>query len=369
MRRTLRAFCSSTTGDIVSGDTARGVRSALSSRVVLRDIVGTPTSGSGSLHRVLAGDVLGLMDICAARTAMLHCTGKMTFGSGMTHSVCTVGVENTTFSAPLLHGDMVEVVGTPVYCGSSSAAIHVSVRRAPYNTMRTWQVASAYFTMVAIDKALKAAKIVPAVSVPPELQKMHQEYAWIRDGQQAVRKRVASYREQELSPQDLDDDVNRGKPQHVAIASTTSRANRLFMSRHLNLNNTIFGGELLRWMELHATHCARMFTRNAHVFSLGMHSVRFDSPVLATDWVSLDANVIYVRNTTLEVDVCLNVERSEGTTLTNRASFVVVNTDEIGQKRLIDTGLDLQVASKVDLTDYAIAKMRYEESSRRLRHE
>ncbi len=363
MRRSALHFCNAASPSIVSGDITKGVRTALSSRVVLRDIIGSCSAGSH--QRVVAGEVLGLMDICAARTAMLHCTGKMTFGGSMTHSVCTVGVENATFSAPMLHGDMVEVVGTPVSCGTSSTGIHVAVRRAPYNKRGACEVASAFFTMVAIDRTLKAAKIVPAVEVPVEMHDLHKEYTWIRSGQKAVRDRCAALRSQEsLSPVELDDPVNRDKPQHVSIASTTSMANRLFMSRHLNLNNTIFGGELLRWMEMHAAHCGRMFTKNLHVYSLGMHSVSFDNPVLATDWVSLDANVIYVRNTTLEVDVCLTVDRAEGTTLTNRASFVLVNTDELGRISQVDTGLDLSVASRTELTDYAIARMRHEESAK-----
>ena len=53
----------------------------------------------------------------------------------------------------------------------------------------------------------------------------------------------------------METDVNKGKAVRVHMKDTMTKANRMFFPGHLNINNTIFGGELLRWMEMHAVHC------------------------------------------------------------------------------------------------------------------
>lgn len=90
-----------------------------------------------------------------------------------------------------------------------------------------------------------------------------------------------------ITPESIDCPINQSKATRVSIGSTRTIANRIFFSTYLNNNNTVFGGELMRWMERHAVYCARVFTNNKHVYTLGMHSVTFNEPLLATDWVSL----------------------------------------------------------------------------------
>jgi acyl-CoA hydrolase len=140
-------------------------------------------------------------------------------------------------------------------------------------------------------------------------------------------------------------------------------ANRIFFNSCTNNNNTIFGGELMSWMEQHAVHCGRMFTGNRNVYTIGMHSVAFPEPVFSTDWVTLEATVIYVRNTTMEVDVVLRAERQVGgAIMTNRASFVLINNDDIGQKSGIPLGLELNGATQDELQQFAEARQRYQRS-------
>lgn len=357
-----------------SSSSSRGVvRLSSQTTISCTDFVGSHSAGFG--QRIAGGELLGLMDITAARTAMYHVTGMKTKwqkkksedasdddASGI--SVATVGTDNTAFYGPLLHGDVATVTGTVIHAGSSSVGVHIQAHRVPHNTVRQPLVAEAFFSMVAIDRNLRAAKVVPGVQLDTPLSmEKHAEYNEIRAAQ---RDNVEYFKRLEmgspLRPEDIDDDINAKKASHVSIISTETNANRLFFSGHLNLNNTIFGGEILRWMEAHATFCGKRFTRNRHVYSIGMHSVSFNNPIYITDWVSLRTRVALVRNSTLEVDVKLTVEREGSPVMTNRASFVLINMDETGVKSEISTGLSLDDADQRVMRHIAMAKYRYEKS-------
>jgi acyl-coenzyme A thioesterase PaaI-like protein len=58
---------------------------------------------------------------------------------------------------------------------------------------------------------------------------------------------------------------------------------RIFFPKNLNYHNTVFGGDILLWMDRVATQCARQFTRNRHVFTKHMQRVFFKQPILITD--------------------------------------------------------------------------------------
>ena len=346
---------------ITLGDPSNGVRSATDSVCKISDIIGS--AHNTTYQRLPAGELLGLMDICAARTAMMHVTGFKLAPNGQ-HSVATVAADNTSFKLPILSGDTVVVRGTPIHVGKSSIGVFVEVSRTQFPSRVETLCSSSFFTMVAIDKSLKKANVVPALKVEGEkLEFLNQAYSSaLKRG-----KAIVSLREELKQPAqleslraaELETPINASKRFKVPFEDTRIEANRLFFPGHLNFNNTIFGGELMRWMEMHAAHCGRMFVGHRNIVSIGMHSVFFDNPVYLTDWVTLEAHVAYVHNTTMEVDVKIVIEREGVFVTTNRASFILISLDEIGQRRAIETGLDLAKADQKWLRRYSEAKTRY----------
>lgn len=342
------------------GDTSHGTIEPI--HVTWTDIVG---SDAGVVSRISAGALLSMADLCAAQVAH-RAAAEARQRDGKSYQCCTVGVTNTLFSGPILSGDAVSIDGRIVHCGSSSLGVYLQFFRQSYTTRARRLAGESFFTMVMITPDLQPAKIVPAVRLRDRWDvMMHQRYLRIHELQRASAKAALVRRgaTTPLSAEDVDCPVNQGKLVHVPIHHTTTRARRIFFSSFLNFNNTVFGGELMAWMEKHAVHCGRMFTGHHHVFTIGMHSVSFDQPLFANDWVTLEANVIYVRNSTMEIDVKLRVER-DGThaVMTNRASFILINQDETGQKVDIAHGIDLRSATQEELHLFLDAKERYRAS-------
>nr|CAJ2477054.1 unnamed protein product [Leishmania braziliensis] len=325
-------------------------------RVSWTDIAGSDTIPGA---RLAAGRVLGMLDLCAARTSQK----ALDHQTCLTHErylTCTVGVTNTMFSSPILHGDAVRLDGRLVHCGSSSMGIYIRFYRQSPSTRTETPAGESFFTMVAITPDLKAAKVVPAVELTDPFDiELHDRYTKILQIQAENAKNTAERLKRILTTEEAQCSINEQKPVHVRINSTKVEANRIFFTSCMNNNNTVFGGELMAWMEQHAVHCGRMFTGNRHVFTIGMHSVAFPEPVFATDWVTLEATVIYVRNTTMEVDVVLKAERKDtSTVITNRASFLLINNDDIGRKCSIPIGLVLNGATQEELQHFMEARVR-----------
>ncbi|KAG5474121.1 hypothetical protein CUR178_04232 [Leishmania enriettii] len=321
------------------------------------DIAGLDTTPGA---RLAAGRVLAMLDLCAARASQ-KAVDHQTCLTHERYLTCTVGITNTMFSSPILHGDAVRLDGRLVHCGSSSMGIYIRFYRQSPSTRTETPAGESFFTMVAITPDLKAAKVVPATELTDPLDiELHDRYVKIREIQKEIDKSRAERLKRTLTTEEVQCPINKQKLTYARINSTKVEANRIFFTSCMNNNNTVFGGELMAWMEQHAVHCGRMFTGNRYVFTIGMHSVAFPEPVFATDWVTLEATVIYVRNTTMEVDVVLRAERKDvSTVITNRASFVLINNDDIGQKCAIPLGLELNGATQEELQQFMEARTRY----------
>ncbi|RNF03832.1 ATP-binding protein Cassette (ABC) superfamily [Trypanosoma rangeli] len=214
--------------------------------------------------------------------------------------------------------------------------------------------------MVAIDANLNALKVVPAVEITAEDDiALYHQYVHLRQKTKEDEEETRALATKSVTAGSVQCSINEAKPTHVAFSATRTQANRIFLLYHLNNNRTIFGGELMRWMEKHAVHCASMFTGNRNVYTVGMYTVEFRQPVFGTDWVQLEADIVYVHNTTMEVGVKLTVEREGRVVITNQASFVIYNSNEIGQKITVPKGLELSGASEEELLRFAQAKERY----------
>lgn len=343
-------------GSLRIGDPANGEIPPV--HVSWNDIVGSDGAAPGT--RMGAGRVLSMLDACAARASQIA-ADHAAAATKQRFLCCTVGVTNTLFSSPVLHGDTVRLDGRVVHCGSSSIAVYIRMFRGSYSSRKEIAAGESFFTMVTITPDLKAAHIVPSINLTDPLDiEMHHRYLQIRKITKEYTTRMNERQNNKLTHEEVNCPINIEKPMHIHMSDTKIEAHRIFFSSYLNNNNTVFGGELMKWMESHAVHCGRSFTKNHHVYCIGMHSVAFPEPVFATDWVKLEAKVIYVRNTTMEVDVTLRAERATGGVVTNRASFVLNNSNDIGVSTDIPVGIVLDKdTSQEDLKDFMDAKARY----------
>lgn len=395
---------------VVIGATKLGTKSADDSFCRMSDIAsasstgGGATGGVGGGGRISAGDILGMMDLCACNVARHHITGKYRFASnaiasGQPVSVATVAVDHTPFTAPVMSGDTIVCEGRMVHAGNTSMGVALEVFRAQFPTRRRTKVCHSFFSLVAIDNSLAKAPVVPALALTTPrdvaLNKVYKKELALgklqpRERLEAVAREAAenavsrpqssassssssvlstvdaptpyssaAYPNAFDAAADLECAPNKTKRFKVPFEETRVEANRVFFPQFLNVNKTIFGGELMRWMEAQAVQCGRMFTANKDVRTLGMYNVVFNDAVHVQDWVSLNAHVVYVHRTTLEVEVEIEVERAEKV-VTNKASFVLASFDDAGLQMEVGTGLELAGAGERWRSRYADARARYE---------
>ncbi len=159
---------------------------------------------------------------------------------------------------------------------------------------------------------------------------------------------------------EVDESFNRDKKEFLAPAETEITVMRQFMPRNLNQAGTIFGGDVLQWMDRVATYTARHFTRNRHMVTIAMNRIFFKQPIYPTDLVELTARVVYVRHFTLEVAIDVKLQRATGEELPSHSGyFTVLNYDEAGFKRPILTGLQLSDDDQAGLRHFQQGKDRY----------
>ncbi|KEG13814.1 ATP-binding protein Cassette (ABC) superfamily [Trypanosoma grayi] len=349
---------------VVGGNAAGVVRDGEAVKMTLSDFVGG--FDDGRRCRASAGSVLSFLDRCGGCTAVSfivgYKAGERTFLSAMSGlTVSTIAFNAFMFRRPVYTGDLLVVEGRVVHVGSSSLGVHLDVARQGYDCTTPLNVGECYLTMVCVslERLGKPVKgILPALQLTSPVDKeRNQTYCMLRDIQKAsvVRSLNGGDELTEL----IEEDVNNNKAIKVPISDTTTHGNRTYTVGDLNNNSSIFGGRILCLMEEHARHCGRVFTGCPHVHTIGMHDMIFDRPLYPSDFTTLEAKVVYVRNTTMEVDVDMRVERDGEFVTSNRASFVLICMDEAGNKILIPKGLDLLKSSPNDTELYAKARRRY----------
>jgi acyl-CoA thioesterase 11/acyl-coenzyme A thioesterase 9 len=163
-----------------------------------------------------------------------------------------------------------------------------------------------------------------------------------------------------LRAAEVEEPFNREKREWLTPAETEIELRRQFLPRNLNQRGTIFGGDVLLWMDRIATYTARHFTGNRNMITLAMNRIFFKHPIASLDWVTMTARVVYVRRYTLEVEIAVSLQHLDGSrTASHSGSFTVLSYDEAGFKRPITTGLKLDDADQQGLRAYEKAKARH----------
>ena len=146
----------------------------------------------------------------------------------------------------------------------------------------------------------------------------------------------------------------------MTMQESTIRLCKNFLPRNLNGIGTIFGGDLLEWMEKAAVLCASNFTRNPNVVTIAMDRVFFKTPISVDHVLELSARVVYCRKHTLQVETLVNaylpewVGSAEGEqgeqhgsgssprAFSHKGYFTIISLTEYGHKRPIGVALDLR---------------------------
>jgi acyl-CoA hydrolase len=144
----------------------------------------------------------------------------------------------------------------------------------------------------------------------------------------------------------------------LGMKATTLKLRRMFMPHHLNPGGTVFGGDVLEWMETGALATAVNFTCNEHMTTISLDRLNFVKPIYAGDFVELTAQVVYVTTHTVHVDTVVHIANSSGKVHTHTGHFVVLNLDAIGTKRPVTAGLKCE--SDEECLVYEKAKRRHQ---------
>ena len=330
-------------------DGQRETRAPGESRTRLAEIIGEESLAG---QRMQAGAILDLMDIAAGRSAALHARSP----------VVTLSFDRVDLVHPLYHMDLVELDAMVVQVGRSSMTVCVDVSRQERETRAFHPIQRCFVTMVAIDGERRANRNIPAVRADtPEEADLHAQAMahkqrtqdW-QAAQEAAR--AAPPREHAA----VEDPRNREKSHLLPPGQTRVHVRRVFMPRHLNVLGTIFGGDILLWMDRVATYTARLFTGNQNMVTLAMNRIFFGQPIFATDLVEMTAQVTYVRRVTLEVEIEVRLHKPDGSVLPSHSGyFTVLNTDADWNKSPIPLGLDLAAAAPEDLMRYHLARERH----------
>jgi acyl-CoA hydrolase len=309
--------------------------------------------GEEALHgrRMQAGAILDLMDVTAGRVASTHCSAP----------VVTLAFDRVDLAQPILHGDLIRLEGRLAWVGRSSMMIEVEVFRQDILIRDSIPVQRSFVTMVAVDPERRPKRDIPGLLLDTADSRAANARALRQRGvAQAWLEMQAEPRPQPPRVEDVEEAFNRDKREYLSPAETVVRVCRTFMPRHMNLHGTVFGGDILLWMDRAATYCARHFTRSWDMVTLAMNHILFREPILTTDLVEMTARVVYVRHYTLEVEISVTLQRLDGTrALSHSGYFTVLNYDEAGFKRPIVTGLRLSADDPESLLRYSQARSRH----------
>ena len=328
----------------------RPLRPFAKARLSMAEIVGEEALLG---QRMQAGAILDLMDVVAGRIAFQHARSR----------VVTLSFDRVDLIEPILHLDLVRLDGQLVSVGRSSMVIEVKCYRKHLAQREFVPVQRSYVTMVAVNEQGRSNPNIPGLRYEsPEEERVRDEAARRKSAAgRWVAMQEALDHGPALKAADVEEPFNRAKEDFRTPAETAVEVRRQFLPRNQNQQGTIFGGDLLLWMDRVATYTARQFTRNPHMVTLAMNRIFFKQPISSLDLVRMRSRVVYVRNYTLEVEIDVSVQRLNGEEAPSHSGFfTVLNFGEAGLKQPVVTGLKLDDGDQQSLRAYQKAKLRHQ---------
>lgn len=154
---------------------------------------------------------------------------------------------------------------------------------------------SAIVTFVAINRFGKTQKGLPKLFDAEEESREKQDAAQKRKELSARWRKVQDAVDTLAFIKASDLDLYEDKEAYIAVSDTEIEVRKRFLPKNLNVMNTLFGGDLLSWMDNAAIYCARHFTKNERMVTMSMNRVLFKLPILASNIVTVKARIANVR--------------------------------------------------------------------------
>ena len=135
-------------------------------------------------------------------------------------------------------------------------------------------------------------------------------------------------------------------------------AAHILLPSNLNGSHRLFGGQLLQWIDLTGAACARRHS-NRNVTTVLVDQIVFHAPAFDNEMVVLDAGIVFVGTTSMEVQIESFVEALDGTRrLINTAHVTYVALDVEGHPCKVPALIPQTSAERAAFED---AKKRYEQ--------
>ncbi|MBT3478158.1 MAG: acyl-CoA thioesterase [Candidatus Marinimicrobia bacterium] len=120
------------------------------------------------------------------------------------------------------------------------------------------------------------------------------------------------------------------------MPGVSAKYSQFVMPDHINVVGTLFGGQMIAWVDLAAAKVAHRFLKGADVdgaVTRTIDKVEFKEPVYLGDWVNFTATIIDTGNTSFKIQVDAYAEgRNSDPRLACVATIVMVSVkkDEKG---------------------------------------
>ncbi|RLN93559.1 hypothetical protein BBJ28_00001718 [Nothophytophthora sp. Chile5] len=242
-------------------------------------------------------------------------------------TVVTVAFDTFNMLRPVFHGDFIRLEGRALSINRSSIVCQVSVYRHDFASDAFQLTHNAVVTFVAIGTGDGELPELFDPQKPVACEKL-------RALAQARKELSARWRKQQDEVEtmgiithamipSLPDKVHAARV--LDIQSTILETRNNILPKHANQLGNVFGGVLLDWMDRAALQCARSFTKNYSMVTVGMNRVHFKLPINLDNLVSIRARIEIV---VYRVEMPDNIQA-----LSHTGYFEVLNLEEDNQRR------------------------------------
>ena len=305
------------------------------------------TLGGGK--RAATGEILGLIDMVAARAAHTH--------SGV-DKIATVSIDRLDLSVPVVVGEVLHMEARVLKTGTATMLVEVIGKKKGLN--RDWRDTSrTLITFVALNDRMRPIRI------PQVYLEDTEEERQLHEVQREQRRVLAAWQEEkaqvweEIEAGSLVPEPSQTGGERVHIRDTVIQLRDNFLPGAVNHVGSIFGGEILTWMERAAKTCATHFTRNANMVTIGLDRLAFKEAIFPTDLLELEGQVTYHTNHEVMVDIFVKLIRDQESIFSHTGHFTVLNLDEVGLKSKLTSSLSLEGATKEELFLYERSMRRH----------
>ncbi|KAG6595910.1 ATP-binding Cassette (ABC) superfamily [Phytophthora cinnamomi] len=276
--------------------------------------------------------------------------------NAISKKVAMAALDHLEMISPILHGDVVRFEGELINIGRSSLTLQVTGYRHDIATRKFVHALDAIMTAVALGDNNRPYRGLPELVDPSKGSRIRhlQEVAQRRkDLSMRLKQMEKSVDELPVISSDMLDDCTRSGEwsEQVPVQDTEVELAASFLPRHLNRNGSVFGGEVLSWMDKTALYCGRVFTGNSNMVTISADRVSFNLPITTDDVATMVARVCGVREhyVDVEVEIFLKKFASKERRKSHKGYFSVANLNTSEHAECVPRGLSASDGGQLNL--------------------